>query len=96
MKDALGILGDLRRPRLLVKAAKHGSREYNREAHLPQLLGFGRLPRHGAALMKLVDIEAELNEQRLRKDATYSIPHHVEVLAVMMGEARLMREAVAI
>lgn len=95
MKDALGIIGDLRRPPLLVRAAKHGSREYDRNIHLNRVLGFGPLPRHGAALMQLVDIEAELNEQRLGDDAEYNVRRHVEVLSVIMGEACLMREALA-
>ncbi len=91
MKDVLGILNDLRRPRLLIRAARIGVQDYRRAPHLNRVLGFGNPPRSGAALMQLMEIEAELDSQRRREDAAYSVSRHVDVLTAMMGEARLMR-----
>ncbi|MBY6119424.1 hypothetical protein KUV64_09800 [Mameliella alba] len=93
MKDILGLLNDLRRPRLLIRAARIGAQDYRRNPHLNRLLGYGALPRPGVALMRLVEIEAELNERRHADDAAYSVSRHVEVLTAMMGEARILREA---
>ncbi|MBW4982236.1 hypothetical protein KZZ07_06730 [Mameliella sp. CS4] len=93
MKDILGLLNDLRRPRLLIRAARIGAQDYRRNPHLNRLLGYGALPRPGAALMRLVEIESELNERRHADDAAYSVSRHVEVLTAMMGEARILREA---
>lgn len=91
MKDILGLLNDLRRPRLLIRAARIGAQDYRRNPHLHRVLGFGVLPRPGAALMQLMEIEATLDENRRTQDAAYSVSRHVEVLTAMMGEARLMR-----
>lgn len=93
MKDILGLLNDLRRPRLLIRAARIGAQDYRRNPHLNRLLGYGALPRPGAALMRLGEIESELNERRHADDAAYSVSRHVEVLTAMMGEARILREA---
>lgn len=91
MKDVLSLLEDLRRPRLLIRAARIGAQEYSRKTHLCRLLGYATLPRSGQALMRLIEIEAELDQRRCAKDAAYSVSRHVEVLCAMMGEARLMR-----
>ncbi|MCT4553785.1 MAG: DUF6477 family protein [Pelagimonas sp.] len=92
MKDVLGLLNDLRRPRLLIRAARIGAQDYRRDAQLHRLLGYGGLPRHGAALMRLMELEGEQNERRKSADAGYSVARHVELLVAMMGEARLLRE----
>ncbi|SEO27391.1 hypothetical protein SAMN04490248_103115 [Salinihabitans flavidus] len=68
MKDILSVLNDLRRPRLLIRAARAGAEDYRRDAHLPRHLGYGTLPRSGAALMKLMEIEGTLNDQRRAGD----------------------------
>ncbi len=93
MKDLLGLLNDLRRPRLLIRAARIGAEDYRRNPNLHRLLGYGALPRPGAALMRLIEMEAGLDELRRRNDAAYSVSRHVEILTAMMGEARILREA---
>lgn len=93
MKDILTTLNTLRRPRLLIRAARIGAAEYRRTAHLGRHLGYGILPRSGPALMRLIEIEQDLNEQRTTKDAGYSASRHVDVLIAMMGEARILRAA---
>lgn len=93
MKDILGLLNDLRRPRILIRAARIGAQEYRRNPHLHRLIGYGALPRSGAALMRLMEMEADLDDKRLKDDAAYSVSRHVEVLTAMMGEARILREA---
>ncbi|SMC74960.1 DUF6477 family protein [Primorskyibacter flagellatus] len=93
MQDILSLLHTLKRPRLLIRAARIGAQDYQRTAHLPRLLGYGALPRTGPALMRLMEIEAELNARREASDAGYSIARHVELLVAMMGEARVLRSA---
>lgn len=92
MKDILGMLNDLRRPRLLIRAARIGAQDYRRNPHLHRLIGCGALPRPGAALMRLMEMEADLDQKRHTNDAAYSISRHVEILTAMMGEARVLRE----
>ncbi|MEX3315547.1 DUF6477 family protein [Sulfitobacter sp. PS-8MA] len=93
MQDLLSMLNKLHRPRLLMRAARIGAEEYRRATHLPRILGFGLLPRHGTALLKLIEIETELNTQRQAGDASYSLLRHVDVLIAMVGEARFLRAA---
>ncbi|MEL6449716.1 MAG: DUF6477 family protein [Pseudomonadota bacterium] len=93
MQDILSMLNTLRRPRLLMRAARIGAEDYRRDAHLPRLLGYGHLPRHGAALMRLVEIEGELNAQRVGDDSSYSLLRHIDILIAIVGEARILRAA---
>ncbi len=93
MTDLFSMLSQLRRPRLLIQAARAGSEEYRRDPHLYRLLGHSRLPRSGEALIRLMDIEGELNQQRRTRAGNYSLVAHVDVLIAMMGEARLVRAA---
>ena len=93
MQDILTMLNALHRPRLLMRAARIGAEDYRRSAHLPRLLGYGQLPRHGAALMRLMEIEGELNEQRVGDDSSYSLLRHIDILIAIVGEARIMRAA---
>lgn len=93
MQDIISMLHALRRPPLLMRAARIGAQDYRRDVHLPRLLGYGVLPRHGAALMKLMDLEGQLNEQRLNGNTSYSLLKHVDLLIAMLGEARVLRAA---
>ncbi len=95
MQDVLSMLQALRRPPLLMRAARIGADDYRRGVHLPRLLGYGMLPRHGAALMKLMELESDLNTQRVTGNTSYSLIKHVDVLIAMVGEARILRAAQA-
>lgn len=91
MKDILGHLNTLKRPRLLIRAARAGAGDYSRTQHLPRHFGYGKLPRTAVALMFLAEKEARLDEQRREGDAGYSLVSHVDTLIAMMGEAQLLR-----
>lgn len=91
MQDILSMIASLNRPRLLVQAARFGVDQYNRLAHLPRLLGTLALPRSGAAILRLMEIEADLNDRRLAQAADYPVARHVEILIAIMGEARELR-----
>lgn len=79
----------LRRPRLLSRAAKLGAKDYNRDRHLQRVLGYGSIPGTGAALIRLIEIERELDLQRQEDDAAYSLVRHLDVLIALIGEAQL-------
>jgi hypothetical protein len=91
MQDVISMLHALRRPPLLMRAARIGAEDYRREVHLPRLLGYGVLPRHGAALLKLIELEGNLNDQRVNGNTSYSLFKHVDLLIAMLGEARILR-----
>ncbi|QIE44399.1 hypothetical protein G5B38_01995 [Pseudohalocynthiibacter aestuariivivens] len=91
MNEIMHTLATLRRPRILIRAARIGAADYRREAHLRRYLGQGRLPRSDAALSDLVEMEAALENQRREDNAGYSASRHVDILIAMMGEARMLR-----
>ena len=51
MQDILSLLSSLRRPRLLIRAARIGADDYRREHHLWRILGIETPIRSGPALM---------------------------------------------
>lgn len=93
MHDILGQLTRLKRPKLLVRAARIAAQSYRREHHLRPILGSSHLPRHAVALLRLSEIEAEMNAWREMRKADYSVTRHVNVLMALMAESRLVRDA---
>jgi hypothetical protein len=91
MQDILSTLDALRRPPLLIRAARIGVVEYNRAVHLPRHLGHATAPRPRDALLRLMDIEAGLERDRTERATGYRAARHVEVLIAILGEARLLR-----
>ncbi len=91
MKDILGMVADLSRPKLLVQAARFGLEDYRRDSRLPRLLQQERVPGPGAATMALLALEGRLNDERIAKSAEYSVARHVDVLIALMGETQLLR-----
>lgn len=93
MHDILSTYDGLRRPRLLIRAARIGVQGYRRDAHLRRHFGYGPLPRTASALVHLLDMEAAQNHLRLIGNAAYCHTRHVDLLIAMMGEARILRTA---
>ena len=90
MIDLMTRIRQLQRPALLARAARFGSDDYRREAQLPRLLKCDHLPRPAAAIMALLEIEAQMNTGRMARLAQYSPARHVELLIAIVGEARLL------
>lgn len=89
MQDVMSMLNSLCRPRLLIRAARIGAQDYVRERHLKRVLKVDHLPRSGVALIRLLEIERALNEQRCSDDTGYSLVRHMDVLIALLGEAKL-------
>lgn len=90
MKDIMQVLGALRRPRLLIRAARFGTADYNRNRDLKRLIREPTLPTPVRAVNSLMAEEARLEETRTAGDVSYSVSRHVEVLIALMAEARLL------
>lgn len=91
MQDILSRVNELKRPRLLARAGRIGSQDYRRETHLPRILGTPRLPRSGEAVVQLLDLENNLNDQRLNDAADYMLQDHIRVLIALIAETRILR-----
>ena len=90
MTDIMTLLRALRRPALLIRAARIGQASYDRKRDLGRILRTSRLPAPGPAAMMLMERESELDERRRTGSAAYTFGAHVEVLAALMAEARAL------
>ncbi|MEM6634865.1 MAG: DUF6477 family protein [Pseudomonadota bacterium] len=87
MNDVLSQLAQLRRPKLLVRAARHGLEDYNRSRDLKRILKAQPLPSPRQALYRLLDEERLLEHNRRNGGGHYDVSRHVEVMVAVMGEA---------
>ncbi len=90
MTPSMKTLKNLHRPRLLIRAARFGLVDYNRDRDLRRLMRLPTTPSPAKALDGLIATEAELENTRAAGSAGYSIARHVEILIALMAESRLM------
>lgn len=89
MTDIRILISDLRRPRLLLRAARFGAADYRRDRDLKRLLqGEALSPEH--TLPRLIDAEGRMEETRRSGDASYSLIRHIEILIALIAELHLM------
>lgn len=93
MTDLAQALAALRRPRILIRAARAGMAEYRRERDLKRILRKARAEAGAHPLGSLIAEESRLEAHRARGEATYSIQQHVAVLTALIAEARLQAVA---
>ena len=82
-------LSRLRRPKLLIRAARFGLADYDRDRDLRRLMRTPAAPAPRQAMPGLIEEEARLEDIRKSGGAAYSPARHVEVLIALMAEARL-------
>lgn len=82
----------LRRPQLLIRAAREGQSGWRRERDLPRLLRSDGCPRPGTCLSRLRAEEEMQNAARLERRADYDLNRHVLLMIAILAE---MRAAVA-
>lgn len=88
MTVSIAALAELRRPKILVRAARAGIPEYRRERDLKRLVRqTGGTARD--AMQPLLAEEHRLETTRTTGGATYNIQRHVAVLTAILVEARL-------
>lgn len=95
----LQTLAGIKRPRLLLRTARHGTVEYNRHTDLRRILRVPATPPPGAAtVLALIELEEFQELQRTRPLHEVGNPwrpaRHVEVLIALIAEAQLMAQVV--
>jgi hypothetical protein len=83
------LLSSLRRPRMLIRAARFGQSDYRRDRDLRRLVVWPASPE--AAVQQLLEEEGRLERIRQNGDAAYSVSRHIEVLIALIAEARSLR-----
>lgn len=96
MTDLLSIVTGLRRPQLLIRAARAGIADYSRGRDLKRLIRTPQAPSPDRAVTALLAEEERLEEHRRTGDAGYNLTRHIEVLIAMMAEARLLARAASV
>ncbi|MFV0243564.1 MAG: DUF6477 family protein [Qingshengfaniella sp.] len=88
MTDILSLLTTRHRPRLMMQAARLGTRDYRRDRHLGRLLGMTNLPGSCEAALRLMALEDACEAARVSGDGAYSVTRHLEVLIALICESR--------
>jgi hypothetical protein len=83
------MLATLRRPRLLMHAARFGLGDYRRERDLRRLVDAPASP--DVTVPQLLSVEQDLEDCRLAGNASYSSARHIDVLIALLAEAQLLR-----
>ncbi|MBK8441661.1 MAG: hypothetical protein IPL38_19890 [Rhodobacter sp.] len=89
MSDFRKILAEMRRPSMLMRAARLGLADYHRGRWLKRLVPGETSPER--TVSRLLSVEEQLEETRLSGDAGYSIAQHIEVLIAILAEVSLLR-----
>jgi len=90
MTDFCRLLANLKRPRLLIRAARFGIEDYRRERDLGRLINTQGPATPETALPRLLCEEERMEDTRRAGDLGYSLARHIEVLIALMAEARLL------
>ncbi|MCB6177200.1 DUF6477 family protein [Rhodobacter sp. Har01] len=91
MPESHPALSQLRRPGLMMRAARFGLVHYRRGRQLQRLLAGEMRPER--TVPRLFEAEAAFEETRRRGDAAYSVVAHLEVLVALLAECRLLTAA---
>lgn len=87
MSDLAIFISQLRRPSLLIRAARFGLPDYRRERDLRRLIGRSAPPEDAVGL--LLSAESKMEENRRKGLVTYSSAKHIEILIALVAEGRL-------
>jgi len=90
MTDPTRKLDTLRRPRILIRAARSGMGDFRRDRDLARLIGAGRTLSPRDTIPVLLDAEERQERIRVAGDAGYSFARHIDLLIALMSEARML------
>lgn len=90
MTDFRCHLTELRRPRLLIRAARLGLPDYRRDRDLRRLMGTVTPPPPQISVARLIEAEERLETFRREGATAYSVARHVDLLIALISEAQLL------
>lgn len=86
MQDSKFELSMLKRPKILITAARIASRTYRRSRDLSAVLGYSHPTSDRLIRQKLFDLEHMINQKRRMNGASYDLKILVQVLSAIMAE----------
>lgn len=93
MTDFATVIAALRRPRILIRAARCGLSDYRRDRDLRRILRMPKAVAASRALDTLIAEEHRLETNRTTGEATYSLHRHIAVLTALLAEAAFIPAA---
>lgn len=81
-------LSRMKRPRLLVRAARAGATRYRRDPHLSYFTRVEGIDSQDKLMIRLIEREQELEDVRKSGSADYNLHRHVHLLTALLAEAR--------
>jgi hypothetical protein len=84
------ILSTLKRPSILIRAARFGLENYQRDRDLRRITRSFKTPSNSVAISQLVQSEEQLEDARQSGDNAYSAHRHISVLTALLAEMRLL------
>ncbi len=88
-QDLIARLETAKRPRLLMRAARHGRHLYDRNRDLARIIPMHTPKAQGEIVKSLMMIEDAHEEKRRQNDAAYFVTDHVECLSALLAECVL-------
>ncbi len=95
MSDFAQMLHALRRPKILIRAARAGVVDYRRERDLKKLLRQQAAGASARAIDSLLAEETRLEATRTSGEGTYNLQRHVAILTAIIAEARMVAQVAA-
>ena len=86
MQDSKFELSILKRPKILITAARIASQTYRRSRDLSAVLGYSHPTSDRLIRQRLFDLEHTINQKRRLDDASYDLKIHVQVLSALLAE----------
>lgn len=93
MTDTMTLLRSIKRPALLMQAARLAQRDYARAPNLRRILPGAQPKGPRETVLCLMEAERPMEEARREGSAAYSPARHVTVLAALVNEAGRLADA---
>lgn len=87
MREISNSLLHLKRPNILVRAARVALNNFQRDATLTRIFGYVPAGPSQDLISDLIEREGQINTQRKSGDVTYNIARHITVLTALISEA---------
>ena len=85
-----GALRKIKRPKILLQAAKIGLKTYSRNRDLKRLFKVQEIPQPMQVFKRLLKNETVLEEARKKGDAAYDMKLHIQVMTALLQEIYLL------
>lgn len=94
MTNLAALLDNLRRPKILIRAARSGVNGFRRERDLRRIFRGTKVDVKRNTIVHLMAAEQQMEEFRTEGNANYNVQRHINLLIAIMAEARHFSELV--